>query len=309
MPASTASVADVPRMDLSNKAGWNNAGNAQCIPIPWPALGTQKIIQGNGTNVGTVITLQCPAKHRVVGSDLKCVMGLSNSAHWEGVGDGMEAHYCKPVSDFGFHVAVLASIVSSGIILVMSIAFITCCLVDCIKEDKRKKQERELETLQWDEQAQENNRPRYSHKGRNNNNNNFQETRLSPWDTSNPAMCDSMRPCRCQEQYAYGPACNYGPTPPPAALPGQDYDQPFLTQYPDCAPPQYPGPPLSSCQTVNPGLFHMLAVGPGLAWQCGEQQNSLSGVNTSTADDLSTRNENSNRNITPKEFSIRIISV
>lgn len=61
---------------------------AQCTPMPLPALGTQKIIQGNGTNVGTVIALQCPDKHKVVGRELKCVMD-TNSTHWVG------EIYCK----------------------------------------------------------------------------------------------------------------------------------------------------------------------------------------------------------------------
>ena len=59
-------------------------GKAQCRPMPLPALGTQKIIQGNGTNVGTVISLQCPAQHKLVGRELTCVMDV-NSTHWDGV--------------------------------------------------------------------------------------------------------------------------------------------------------------------------------------------------------------------------------
>lgn len=45
-------------------------------------------------------------------------------------------------NDFGYRMAVVASFVSSGIILFMSVAFITCCLLDCIKEEERKKEEK-----------------------------------------------------------------------------------------------------------------------------------------------------------------------
>ncbi|XP_051280215.1 sushi domain-containing protein 3 [Dicentrarchus labrax] len=310
MSAATASIADVSRTEFKNRddsRDRNKAGpsQTQCTPRPLPALGTQRIIQGNGTNVGTVISLQCPAKHKLVGSELMCVMG-NNSTHWVG------ENYCKPLSpyeDYGFRVAVLASIVSSAIIFLMSMAFITCCLLDCIKEDKRKKEERESDVWQWEEQAQcqEDSRSRYSHKGRNNNNNNTQEKGLSPWDTGNPAMCDNTRVCRCHQQYAYGPAHTYGHTPLLSALPGYDYDQPLLPQNPQSAqisgpPPQYFGPPQSSCQTTSPGLVHIS--GPGLVWQYGGQQSSLSGVNPSTTD------ESNAKNINPaKEFSIRIISV
>lgn len=61
---------------------------AQCSPVPLPALGTQRIIQGNGTTVGTIISLQCPAKHRLVGSEMMCVMD-NNSTYWTG------KTYCK----------------------------------------------------------------------------------------------------------------------------------------------------------------------------------------------------------------------
>lgn len=195
---------------------------------------------------------------------------------------------------------------------------------------------------QWEEPTpnQENNMSRYSHKGRNNNNNNTQENPLSPWDTAGPTLCDSIRSCRwdvlnfiwmllsdnknnnkktptsclflhrCHHHYAYCPACtNYGPTPPPAALPGHDYNQPLLLQMPEPDPPQYPGPPLSSCQSTSPSLVQMSAGGSGLVWQYEGQQSSLSGANLLTADEAPGRNINSNRNIYPKELSIRIISV
>ncbi|XP_028265990.1 uncharacterized protein susd3 [Parambassis ranga] len=310
MSAATASVADVSRTEITNRYDQNKSApsQTQCTPMPLPALGTQKIIQGNGTNVGTVISLQCPAKHKLVGSEFKCVMS-ANSTQWEG------GTYCKPMpayEDYGFRVAVLASIVSSVIILLMSMAFITCCLIDCIKEDKRKKQEREADMWQWEDQAQhqEDNRSRYSHKGRNNNNNNTEEKMFSLWDTRNPTQCDNMRPCRCQQQYAYGPACTYGPTPPLSLLPGQDYNQPLLSRNTESSPPEYPGPPLSPCQTVNPGLVQISAVGSGLVWQYGEHhQSTLSGGKSSDIDKSGTRNINTNRNMNPKEFSIRIISV
>lgn len=61
---------------------------AQCSPVPLPALGTQRIIQGNGTTVGTVISLQCPAKHRLFGSEMMCVMD-NNNTYWTG------ETYCK----------------------------------------------------------------------------------------------------------------------------------------------------------------------------------------------------------------------
>nr|XP_019951570.1 PREDICTED: sushi domain-containing protein 3-like isoform X1 [Paralichthys olivaceus] len=305
MSAATASVADVSRTDGTYRDDGrhrNNSGQyqAQCTPMPLPALGTQKIIQGNGTNVGTVILLQCPAKHKLMGRELTCVMDV-NSTHWEG------ETYCAPLTpyeDYGFRVAVLASIVSSAIILLMSMAFITCCLLDCIKEDKRKKQEGETDMWQWEEptQHQGNNRSHYSHKGRNNNNN-TQEKTLSLWDSHNPAVCDNMQACRCHQEYSYGLVCTYDHAAPLAALPGHDYDQPLLPQNPESVqisgPPQYPGPPASYFQTPSPHGVQISAARPGLVWQYGRQESS-----SATGEECNTRNLN-----TAKEFSIRIISV
>ncbi|KAF3697067.1 Sushi domain-containing protein 3 [Channa argus] len=308
MSAATASIVNGSRTDSPNRGTGRERKNSgpsqtQCSPMPLPVLGTQKIIHGNGTSVGTIISLQCPAKHKLVGSQLKCVMA-TNSTHWVG------QPYCKPVSpleDYGFRVAVLASIVSSAIIFLMSMAFITCCMLSCIKEDKRKKEERESDMWQWEEQAQhqEDNRSHHNHKGRNNNNN-TQEKMLPLWDGPNPAMCDSFQACRCHQ--AYSPACTYSATPSLAALPCQDYEQPLLHQIPEPAqisgPPQYLGPTPSTCQTIRPGLVQISATGPSLLCQNGGQERRLSSIKLSTPDESKTRNTNSK-----KEFSVRIISV
>ncbi|KAF7664863.1 hypothetical protein LDENG_00161810 [Lucifuga dentata] len=317
MAAATASVADVSRTDIrgeDDSRDRNNSGppQSQCTPMPLPALGTQMIIKGNGTNVGTVISLQCPAKHKQIGGELRCIMG-TNSTQWVG-----ETH-CKllsPYEDFGFRVALLASIVSSAIILLMSMAFITCCLLDCINGKKRKRQGRETDLWQWEEQIeqQEDNRSHYSHKGRNNNNN-TQEKLLSAWDDHDPARCNNKRACRCYHHFPCGltsppSGCSYVPAPPLAPLPGCDYDLPHLPQNSESEQnsglPQHLGPIQSSSQTKSSGLIQISAVRPSaeLLWQYREHENIFSGLNESITDESTLRNINS-----AKEWSIQIVSV
>ncbi|XP_021422408.2 uncharacterized protein LOC110492423 isoform X1 [Oncorhynchus mykiss] len=314
MSTVTASVVDVSRNIYStengNRGGRNYTG--QCTPMPLPALGTQRIIQGNGTNVGTVITLQCPSRHHLVGgSEVSCVWG-SNSTQWSG-----GSPWCKPLSmsdDFGFSVAVVSSIISCAIILLMSMAFITCCLLDCVKEEERKKEERETDLWHQPERAEqeENRASHYDHKGRNNNNN-TQEKTLRQWDHQDPSMCDQRRPSWCH-QYPYAltgpaPASTFGPALNSAPLPCRGYDQPILLHnsglyrnpgqpnnpglLQNPIPPQYPG----STRTVgyrNPEV----PSGSGLARLYVGQEGSVSVVSTPLLEEWSAQ-----------ERPIRVISV
>ncbi|KAF7210075.1 sushi domain-containing protein 3 isoform X1 [Nothobranchius furzeri] len=254
MSGATAATADGSRTELKktdkSRAGKKDHWQLQCSPIPLPALGTQRIIQGNGTNVGSIVSLQCPARHKLVGKDLMCVMG-SNSTQWVG------QTYCQPLSfyeDYGFRVAVLSSIISSGIILLLSVAFITCCLLNCIKEDSKKR----FDSRKADAEQQE---VSHSYKGRNNNNNNTQEKTLPSWDAAYPAQCENMRPCRGQQLYNYCPQLSH------AAFPGHENEQPFLPGHLDSCPLNYSGPPMSSCQTSSSDLLKVSADKPGSAQQ------------------------------------------
>ncbi|KAK7884861.1 hypothetical protein WMY93_027984 [Mugilogobius chulae] len=226
------STVNVSRSEMEAKNASYHGTNSgyiqtQCIPQPQPALGFQRIIYGNGTSVGTVIALRCPDKHKLIGDSVKCVLG-DNGTHWEGM------TYCKPLSYnevYGFQLALLLSIVSSAIIFFMSMAFLTCCLVDCIEKNKRKEMERHSERPpQWEEQNQAMNRPRYSNKSRNNNNNNLVEKELTQWSHRDPEQCVNYYTCRCQEQYSYDPTGlphSFDAASRYPALPGYEYNQPL----------------------------------------------------------------------------------
>ncbi|XP_032162442.1 sushi domain-containing protein 3 isoform X2 [Mustela erminea] len=106
-----------------------------CTHVQPPPRGTLQVLRGNGTSVGTIIVFHCPSGHQMVGSGLLTCAWKGSVAEWSSV-----TPMCKsvpPYETFGFKVAVIASIVSCAIILLMSMAFLTCCLVRCMKRSEQ----------------------------------------------------------------------------------------------------------------------------------------------------------------------------
>ncbi|XP_012581526.1 PREDICTED: sushi domain-containing protein 3 [Condylura cristata] len=125
--------------------GWMALGPLECTcaQVQLPPRGTIQVLRGDGTSVGTVIMLHCPSGHQMLGSGLLTCAWKGNITEWSSV-----TPVCKsvpPSETFGFKVAVIASIISSAIILLMSMAFFTCCLIKCVKRSEQRRTDREAQ--------------------------------------------------------------------------------------------------------------------------------------------------------------------
>uniref|UniRef100_A0A8C6DP90 Sushi domain containing 3 n=1 Tax=Moschus moschiferus TaxID=68415 RepID=A0A8C6DP90_MOSMO len=117
-------------------------GTGMCVQVQQPLQGTYQVLRGDGTSVGTVIVFHCPSGHQMVGSGLLTCAWKGNIAEWSS-GTPM----CKtvpPYETFGFKVAVIASVISCAIIMLMSMAFLTCCFVKCVKRSEQRRSDRDL---------------------------------------------------------------------------------------------------------------------------------------------------------------------
>ncbi|KAF7478271.1 sushi domain-containing protein 3 [Marmota monax] len=116
-----------------------------CAQLQPPPKGTLQVLRGDGASVGTVLVFHCPSGHQMVGSGLLTCAWKGSIADWSS-----QTPVCKsvpPQEAFGFKVAVIASIVSCAIILLMSVAFLTCCLLKCVKKSEQQRRSNRMAQL------------------------------------------------------------------------------------------------------------------------------------------------------------------
>ncbi|XP_017402398.1 sushi domain-containing protein 3 isoform X1 [Cebus imitator] len=126
------------RAGVTTSAPGNRTGT--CAQLQLSPQATFQVLRGDGASVGTVLMFRCPSNHQMVGSGLLTCTWKGSIAEWSS-----GSPVCKlvpPHETFGFKVAVVASIVSCAIILLMSMAFLTCCLLKCMKKGEQRRSNR-----------------------------------------------------------------------------------------------------------------------------------------------------------------------
>ncbi|XP_051974108.1 uncharacterized protein LOC127637199 isoform X1 [Xyrauchen texanus] len=105
-----------------------------CASLLPPRRGSFYVEKGTGMSVGSVLVFWCLEGYQLVGSEkISCILHR-DTPQWSNYPPDCEA-IPKP-EDRGLRVAVLASVVSSIVILAMSVSFIICCLQERMSKER-----------------------------------------------------------------------------------------------------------------------------------------------------------------------------
>ncbi|XP_015461271.2 uncharacterized protein si:ch211-242e8.1 isoform X1 [Astyanax mexicanus] len=121
-----------PTESLNN----NDTGGLSCVSLLPPRRGSYYVEQGTGVSVGSILVFWCREGYQLVGSEKITCMVRAGVPRWSNYLPVCES-IPKP-DDQGLRMALLVSVVSGVVILVMTVSFIVCCIQEHMSKKKEK---------------------------------------------------------------------------------------------------------------------------------------------------------------------------
>ncbi|XP_016423188.1 uncharacterized protein LOC107751619 isoform X1 [Sinocyclocheilus rhinocerous] len=135
--ATTEAQSTTPKLqnDSTDLPSSNNTGLA-CISVLPPRRGSYYVEHGTGVSVGSMLVFWCKEGYQLVGHEkITCILH-AGVPRWSSY-----LPVCESVprpNDQGLRIALLVSVVSGVVILVMTVCFIVCCCQERMSKKKEK---------------------------------------------------------------------------------------------------------------------------------------------------------------------------
>ncbi|XP_058607877.1 uncharacterized protein si:ch211-242e8.1 isoform X2 [Onychostoma macrolepis] len=135
--ATTEAQSTTPKLqnDSTDPPSSNNTGLA-CISVLPPRRGSYYVEHGTGVSVGSMLVFWCKEGYQLVGHEkITCILhaGVPRWSSYLPVCESIP----RP-NDQGLRIALLVSVVSGVVILVMTVCFIVCCCQERMSKKKEK---------------------------------------------------------------------------------------------------------------------------------------------------------------------------
>ncbi|KTG35281.1 hypothetical protein cypCar_00003346 [Cyprinus carpio] len=135
--ATTEAQSTTPKLqkDSTHPPSSNNTGLA-CISVLPPRRGSYYVEHGTGVSVGSMLVFWCKEGYQLVGHEkITCILhaGVPRWSSYLPVCESIP----RP-NDQGLRIALLVSVVSGVVILVMTVCFIVCCCQERMSKKKEK---------------------------------------------------------------------------------------------------------------------------------------------------------------------------